>query len=153
MKQYNLGRTKEERNKVFKDIVNSYENNNVSLQNIADKYGVSIQAISGFLLRRGYCPRKEIKEIGKKINVLAKGTLLEEKVKELYDRKRTLECEMRMYRTKYRNARNSLQEIKNIAEAMVNGIHFTDDIEEHLKELAKQILNKINEVLDEKESS
>ena len=115
-KTYKLGRSKEERNKVFQEIVDYYENNNVSLQNIADKYGVSKQAISGFLLRKGYCPRKEIKEVNKRLKVLAKGTLLEEKVKELYHRQRTLESEVRMYRMKHRNIRSSLQSIKDIYE-------------------------------------
>lgn len=38
-----------------------------------------------------------------------------------------------------------LNEVKAIADAIVNGTHFTKDIEGHLKELAKQIIQKINE--------
>ena len=45
--------------------------------------------------------------------------------------------------------KQALQEIKDIAEAITNGTHFTNTIEEHLKEMVKQIINKINEVEDE----
>lgn len=40
-----------------------------------------------------------------------------------------------------------IEEIEEIANAIVNGYHFTDDIEGHLKELAKLILNRISEVI------
>lgn len=42
----------------------------------------------------------------------------------------------------------TLQEIKEIAEAITNGTHFSDDVEAHLKEMVKQILQKC-EVLSE----
>ena len=36
--------------------------------------------------------------------------------------------------------------IKNLANAIVNGTHFTNDIEGHLKELAKEIINLCEEL-------
>ena len=42
--------------------------------------------------------------------------------------------------------KQTLTEIKEIAEEIVKGTHFTDDIEGHLKELTTQILQKISEV-------
>ena len=42
---------------------------------------------------------------------------------------------------------NTLIEIKGIASAISSGTHFTDNIEEHLKELARLIQTKIDEVL------
>lgn len=45
--------------------------------------------------------------------------------------------------------KRTLTEIKEIANAIVNGTHFTDNIEEHFKELNKQILQKISEVINE----
>ena len=45
--------------------------------------------------------------------------------------------------------KQNLVEIKEIANAIVNGTHFTDNIEEHFKELNKQILQKISEVVKE----
>ena len=50
---------------------------------------------------------------------------------------------------KYEKLKQVLQEIKEIAEAITNGTHFTNNIEEHLKEMVKQIINKINEVENE----
>ena len=41
----------------------------------------------------------------------------------------------------------SALEIRAIADAIVNGKHITNDIEGHLKELSKQIINIIKEVL------
>lgn len=46
--------------------------------------------------------------------------------------------------------RKALEEIREIASAIINGKHITNDIEEHLKELSKQIIEKINEVLNER---
>lgn len=43
-----------------------------------------------------------------------------------------------------------LADIKEIAEAITNGTHFSDDIETHLKEMVNKILKKINEVEDDK---
>ena len=40
----------------------------------------------------------------------------------------------------------TLTEIKEIAEAITNGTHFSDDVEFHLKEMVNKILEKINEV-------
>lgn len=42
-----------------------------------------------------------------------------------------------------------LKEVKDIAEAITNGTHFSDDIETHLKEMVNKIIEKINEVEDE----
>ena len=39
-----------------------------------------------------------------------------------------------------------LADVNNIMDTIVNGHHFTDDIEGHLKELAKMAMQKINEV-------
>lgn len=36
--------------------------------------------------------------------------------------------------------------IKDLANAIVNGTHFTNDIEGHLKELAKEIINLCEEL-------
>lgn len=44
--------------------------------------------------------------------------------------------------------KQALQDIKDIAEAITNGTHFSDDVESHLKEMANKILEKINEVED-----
>ena len=43
--------------------------------------------------------------------------------------------------------RKALEEIREIASAIINGKHITNDIEGHLKELSKSIIEKINEVL------
>lgn len=40
----------------------------------------------------------------------------------------------------------ALRDIKEIAQAITNGTHFTNNVEEHLKEMANKILEKINEV-------
>ena len=44
--------------------------------------------------------------------------------------------------------RKCLQEIKELAEAITNGTHFSDNVEEHLKEMVNKIIEKINEVED-----
>ena len=51
------------------------------------------------------------------------------------------DCEQNV---KYRQA---LEEIREIASAIINGKHITNDIEGHLKELSKHIIEKIGEVL------
>lgn len=56
---YKLGRTKAERQEVFENIVDIYTNKNLSLEDIAQQYEVSKQAISQFLIKRGFAPRKE----------------------------------------------------------------------------------------------
>ena len=43
--------------------------------------------------------------------------------------------------------KQALEEIREIASAIINGKHITNDIEGHLKELSKQIIEKTNEVL------
>lgn len=42
--------------------------------------------------------------------------------------------------------KQALRDIKEIAQAITNGTHFTNNVEEHLKEMANKILEKINEV-------
>ena len=51
-------------------------------------------------------------------------------------------CERENYRL-----RKALEEVRAIASVIINGKHITNDIEGHLKELSKQIIDKINEVL------
>lgn len=46
--------------------------------------------------------------------------------------------------------RKALEEIRETASAIINGKHITNDIEGHLKELSKLIIDKINEVLNER---
>ena len=41
---------------------------------------------------------------------------------------------------------DKIKEIKDLANAIVNGKHFTNDIEGHLKELAKEIINICEEL-------
>ena len=43
--------------------------------------------------------------------------------------------------------RKALEEVREIASVIINGKHITNDIEGHLKELSKQIIEKTNEVL------
>ena len=63
---YKLGITKQERHNALKQIIEYYENN-MSLQEIADIYGVSRQAISLKLTKNGYYPAKESKKIKRHI--------------------------------------------------------------------------------------
>lgn len=49
-----------------------------------------------------------------------------------------------------RKLSKTLEEIKEIAEAITNGTHFSDDVEAHLKEMVNKILQKIKEVEDSK---
>ena len=65
---YKLGRTKAERQEVFENIVDIYTNKNLSLEDIAQQYEVSKQAISKFLIKRGFAPRKE-EDIKRKKNI------------------------------------------------------------------------------------
>lgn len=53
------------------------------------------------------------------------------------------------WREKAERYKQTLTEIKEIADAITNGYHFTNNIEEHLKESAKQILREISEAIDE----
>jgi predicted DNA-binding protein YlxM (UPF0122 family) len=59
---YRLGRTKIERQQVFEDIKEMVENG-FSLQNIADKYGVTKQAISLKMKNCGFYVSQEVKRI------------------------------------------------------------------------------------------
>ena len=52
-----------------------------------------------------------------------------------------------MWREKSEQYSSALKEVREIANAIINGKHITNDIEGHLKELSKQIINKINEVI------
>jgi hypothetical protein len=45
--------------------------------------------------------------------------------------------------------KQTLKEVKELAEAITNGTHFSNNIEAHLKEMVNKILEKINEVEDE----
>lgn len=63
---YKLGITKQERHSVLKQIIEYYENN-MSLEEIANIYGVSKQAISLKLTKNGYYPAKESKKIKRHI--------------------------------------------------------------------------------------
>lgn len=63
---YKLGITKQERHIIFKQIIEYYENN-MSLEEIGNIYGVSRQAISLKLTKNGYYPAKESKKIKRHI--------------------------------------------------------------------------------------
>lgn len=84
---FKLGRTKAERQEVFENIVDIYTNKNLSLEDIAQQYEVSKQAISQFLIKRGFIPKKE--EDIKKLHIKNKvnNELIEEKLN-YYKRKR-----------------------------------------------------------------
>lgn len=60
--KYRLGRTKIERQQIFEDIKEMIENG-FSLQNIADKYGVTRQAISLKMINCGFNVSQEVKRI------------------------------------------------------------------------------------------
>ena len=110
MNQYSLGKTKEERYNKFKEIVNLYNNENLSLADIGRRYGVSKQAISKFLLNRGFVPSKETDIRNKHFKNLSINTCLEEKLKDLEKREYNSRCLARQYRiqnTKLRNILNS----------------------------------------------
>lgn len=84
---YKLGRTKAERQEVFENIVDIYTNKNLSLEDIAQQYEVSKQAISQFLIKRGFAPRKEC-DIQKKQNIKkVQDELIKEKIN-YYKRRR-----------------------------------------------------------------
>lgn len=77
---FKLGRTKAERQEVFENIVDIYTNKGLSLEDIAKEYDVTKQAISDFLIRRGFAPRKEC-DIQKKQNIKkVQDELIQEKI-------------------------------------------------------------------------
>ena len=68
MNNYKLGKTKSERHIILKEIIQYYENN-MSLEEISNIYGVSKQAISLNMTKNGYYPARESKKIKRhKIN-------------------------------------------------------------------------------------
>lgn len=102
--KYRLGRTKIERQQIFEDIKEMIENG-FSLQNIADKYGVTRQAISLKMINCGFNVSQEVKRIKR------------EKIKKLLEETSVNNVEKLNRKVKYYRAynirlRNDLTELK-----------------------------------------
>ena len=121
MKQYSLGHTKEERYNNFKEIVNLYSNENLSLADIGKRYGVSKQAISKFLLNRGFVPSRETDIRKKHFKNLSKNTCLEEKLKYLEKREYNSRCLASQYRIKNNKLKEIFEHIRNITDKEAEG--------------------------------
>ena len=102
--KYRLGRTKIERQQIFEDIKEMIENG-FSLQNIADKYGVTRQAISLKMINCGFNVSQEVKRIKReKIKKLLEETSVNNVEK--------LNRKVKYYKTYNIRLRNDLTELK-----------------------------------------
>lgn len=103
---YKLGITKQERYDVLKQIIEYYENN-MSLQEIADIYGVSRQAISLKLTKNGYYPAKESKKI-------KRHTIDDNIQKNQLDEIKRLRLKIKALRSYNSNLRSEINKLKGI---------------------------------------
>lgn len=111
MKSYKLGRTKEERQKTFEEIVNLYKNENLSLNDIGKRYNVSKQAISLFLNKKGFVPYKEVDMKNLHYKKIFETSLTEEKIKDFERRIYNSKCLSTQYRIKNKKLKQSIYEI------------------------------------------
>ena len=111
------------------------------------------ECCEGYNHSYGYCPNIDCyyKQLKRKEQECEE---LKEKLEAVYDDcKGCSTCNEALYNAnlyakEYRKLKQTLTEIKEIAEAITNGTHFSDDIETHLKEMVNKIIEKINEVED-----
>ena len=135
-----LGNTSEERQKNFEEMVYLYNEKNYSLVDIAKKYGATKQAVSLFLIKRGFTPDKEKDIKYKHFREISKNTILEEKIKMYAQDKKTQQVEKTIAQTKAKKYKNALKEIREIAEHPKGCCIICDRLD--------KILQKINEVLN-----
>lgn len=104
--KYKLGRTKIEKQQIFENIKEMVENG-YSLQNIADKYGVTRQAISLKMINCGFNVSQEVKRIKReKIKKLLEETSVNNVEK--------LNRKVKYYKTYNIRLRNDLTELKEL---------------------------------------
>lgn len=137
-----LGNTSEERQKNFEEMVYLYNEKNYSLVDIAKKYGATKQAVSLFLIKRGFTPDKEKDIKYKHFREISKNTILEEKIKMFAQDKKTQQVEKTIAQTRAKKYKQTLTEIKEITEK-VKKMRFVD-----MGSYWDAILKKIDEVLN-----
>ena len=153
-----LGNTSEERQANFEEMVYLYNEKNYSLVDIAKKYGATKQAVSLFLIKRGFTPDKEKDIKRKQFRAKAKNTILEAKLEQMARERANQRIEKVIAQTKAKKYKNALKEIKDIINefAKEDILTFPDfSKEQNYKLIQKQcsepilkILKKINEVLN-----
>lgn len=154
-KGFKLGRTSEERQRNFEEMVYLYNEKNFTLEDIAKRFNVSKQAINQFMVKRGFIPYKEKDIKHKQFRAKAKNTVLEEKLKLFHREKETQRIEKIIAQTKAKKYKQALKEIKEITESEIDSKEFMaiqcilNGSVDNKNKVLKQILQKINEVIDE----
>lgn len=148
--KYRLGRTKIERQQIFEDIKEMIENG-FSLQNIADKYGVTRQAISLKMTNCGFNVSQEVKRIKReKIKKLLEETSVNNVGK--------LNRKVKYYRAYNIRLRNDLTELK---EKLLRKEQECEELKEQLERADEDIkmkctrcamTNQLDEQLDQLKS-
>lgn len=135
---FKLGRTKAERQEVFENIVDIYTNKGLSLEDIAKEYDVTKQAISDFLKRRGFCPRKEEDIKRKKYKRIVEDEIIKEKL-EYYKKRRNNHSWIEFtLNNKVRELENKLTDIKTICDMAVDiGLNKVTDYFDKIKKICE----------------
>jgi len=140
---YKLGRTSEERQRKFEEIIYLYNEKNLSLEDIGKKYNVSRQAINQFLTKRGFVPYKEKDIKLKNFREKARNTFLEAKLEQMAKERKTQQVEKIIAQTKAKKYKKVLKEIKEIAYDGYNNGQTS-----YATFQCEKIINKINEAED-----
>ena len=136
--KYRLGRTKIERQQIFEDIKEMIENG-FSLQNIADKYGVTRQAISLKMINCGFNVSQEVKRIKReKIKKLLEETSVNNVEK--------LNRKVKYYKTYNIRLRNDLTELKELLSRKEQECERLKEIIKHIDHNRMQKANKLKRI-------